>query len=150
MSETQDNQPILDHEGNNLHQMAKELYESHGTAVEDERIAKDHEQAIRIARDAIEQALAADDEQDPGAHLAAKNIKDHLSKQLYEANAYYVADDLGATQESIDEGREHYELNKEGYQQAAVQDATAAGHDINFGGEQFPAQQVEQPKEPEA
>ncbi len=150
MSEAQTNQPILDNEGNDLHQEAKDIYESHGAAVEDQRYAENHDAAIRAARGAIEQALATDDEQDADTQLAATNIKSGLNKQLDEASQHYVVDDINAVQESVDEGREHYELNKEGYEQAAIQDATAAGHDISFGGEHYPAQQAEQPKGPEA
>lgn len=112
---------------------------------------ENHDAAIRSARAAIEQALSDTDEQDPGAQLAAaKHIKDDLNTRLDKATKLHVEDDINAVQESVDEGREHYELNKEGYQQAAIEDATAAGHEINFGGEQYPAQHAEQTKVPEA
>ncbi len=40
----------------------------------------------------------------------------------------------------------HYRENSEVYQQAAIEDANAAGHDIDFGGEHYPAQEKEEQK----
>lgn len=40
-------------------------------------------------------------------------------------------------------GREHYLENQEGYVAAAVEDANAAGHDVNLSGHHFPAQAPE-------
>lgn len=139
MSEAQNNQPILDHEGNDLHQEAEAIYSSHESAVGDQHYAESHRMVIQQAREVV-QTLGSMDEQDPDVRLAATTIKASLNERLDEATKYHVDDDINAIQESVDEAREHYELNREGYEQAAIQDATAAGHDINFGGKQFPVQ----------
>jgi hypothetical protein len=42
---------------------------------------------------------------------------------------------------------DHLDEYRDVYEQAAIEDATKAGHDINLGGEHYPAQTVETPKQ---
>jgi len=54
-----------------------------------------------------------------------------------------------ATEQHVSIARADLGDNNEAYHDAAIEDATAAGHDINFGGEHYPAHQSERTKEPE-
>ncbi len=43
----------------------------------------------------------------------------------------------------LEDSRTHLQQSHEAYEQAAIEDANAAGHDVDFGGEHFPAQSKE-------
>lgn len=49
--------------------------------------------------------------------------------------------------DTVGDARSHLDQNREVYEQAAINDATARGHEINFGGQHYSAQPPEVPKQ---
>lgn len=47
---------------------------------------------------------------------------------------------------NIRDANQHLEKHREVYEQAAIEDAIASGHDVNFGSEHYPAQTPEAQK----
>ena len=49
---------------------------------------------------------------------------------------------------ALTDAREHLQQNREAYEQAAIEDANVAGHTVvDYGGQDYPAQVPEKPKE---
>lgn len=80
-----------------------------------------HDKANKLVADALESEISAHNDK---AYDAEKSRK----VALWDAH-------------------EHLGANREAYENLAIKDATAAGHDIQFGGEHYPVQQPEEPKE---
>lgn len=65
----------------------------------------------------------------------ATTLRTATTSEAFEVNA------------NLGDVHQHYTQNQEAYQQSVSEDANAAGHDIKFGGQNHPAQTLEQPKE---
>lgn len=72
----------------------------------------------------------------------SENFKEHVNEHGEVVDRKEMA-----RKATLTDSREHLQQNREAYEQAAIEDANAAGHDVNFGGEQYPAQAPDQPKE---
>jgi benzoyl-CoA reductase/2-hydroxyglutaryl-CoA dehydratase subunit BcrC/BadD/HgdB len=64
-----------------------------------------------------------------------------------EHESLYSADNSDTSRKAaLWDAHEDLSQNREAYEQAAIEDANAAGHDVQFGGQNYPAQPAEQPK----
>lgn len=98
--------------------------------------ADDYYEAMQIVRD------AEDGPHDRKLSVGALALHNAATGQLQSAaSEFKEAHGIRAAREdSLSETRQHYYGNIDAYEQAAIEDANAAGHDVKFGGEHYPAQ----------
>lgn len=72
----------------------------------------------------------------------ARNKQSVVEGHLAEADLHETA-----RKAALWDSREHLEVNREAYEDLAIEDANAAGQHIDFGGQHYPATPPEQPKQ---
>ena len=93
-----------------------------GTIYENARIMGMDEEIVAKAEQASGESKQA--------YANESQVKKHMKAELWDAN-------------------QHYQANKANYEQIALEDAQTQGYDIQFGGQHYPAQTPEAPKEPQ-
>ncbi len=73
-------------------------------------------------------------------NMQANALKDEattlIDLEIIDAEKAKAETNLANSREAA---KKHLELNRAGYETIAIEDANAAGHDINFGGQTYPA-----------
>jgi hypothetical protein len=105
--------------------------------------------SIKAAKKVMQLAQLPEDSPAFGVLPSTKELEDREDKALenYVGRHGLAQNYDGAASAYKLSAERHLYQNKEAYEQAAIEDANAAGHDVNFGGEHYPAQQPEEPKE---
>lgn len=137
MNEESAEKPVVDSNGNDFDSEVKNIYRSHGLAVDAQHEAEQNQEVVKRVSKAVSGALkglGSDDRTRYIAGLAREGVESGLSVEKE-----IIADDIDAVAQIDEEALLHLSGNQEAYHQAAIQDANAAGHDITFNGENHPA-----------
>lgn len=142
-----ESQKVVDQDGLRVDRSA---YKFVGQAIDEQDLVNKTVKSVKKATDKYDVAqsvldsadLAARENDEPFYNSAARvplaESRDKLKRKM-EKHKGTLWDAEDRRDAALWRGTKDYQQNQAGYQINAIQDATAAGHEINFGGHTFPA-----------
>lgn len=141
--------------------ISEDRYKTYTEAYKNQKRSERRTEASHDVADTLRSSLSKDMYGEDTSIVAGHDqIREHgVKTNDPQAEEYFNAQDRAdvqgedsimsdvVTKAALQSGSEAYQLSKDVTQEAAIEDANKAGHDIHFGGQVYPAQTQEQLKE---